>query len=516
MKHIVRVLLASVICFASYFSGTSQQKTNNTVVSEQSSGKELSIRYCAMCHKYTEPGLLDKATWANSVLPNMALRLGLQMAGKDNYIVSDSIEADILKKLNTFPDTPLISEKDWAAIVEYFVENAPEKLETYAKRPKKSKIDFPFETQSVTIDGSKLPQVTLLEYDEYNSELYIGDHLKLYALKNTGVLSGEWKLGSYASDIEFDPKSDPTLLTIGKLVPSNQKLGELGSLSKNSDFFKGSPSFSTLRRPVNFLSADLNLDGNDDLIICNFGHTVGKLSWFDGKDATKEHILSTLPGTRKVEVNDFDKDGLPDIIAMSTQAYEGITIYYNQGKNVFKPIRVLEFTPVHGLSYFELADFNSDGHQDILVTNGDNRDFSPIDKPYHGVRVYMNNTKNQFEETFFYPMYDCNKAMARDFDNDGDLDIIASALFVDYKGESNIKDAVVYLNNTGKHDFYPILMPNPIHGNWLTMEAGDFNKDGLVDVMLGTFMYDINEMIRIGSATGIINFPQVLLLTNKN
>ena len=39
---------------------------------------------------------------------------------------------------------------------------------------------------------------------------------------------------------------------------------------------------------------------------------------------------------------------------------------------------LLRFQPVYGSSYFEFADFNKDGHKDILYTCGDNADFSPM------------------------------------------------------------------------------------------------------------------------------------------
>ena len=445
----------------------------------------------------------------------MALRLGLKMAGKYEIINNDTIEANLLKKYNAYSETTLISKEDWHKIEEYYIENAPEKLKTNLSSLSTSGKEFPFDVQAINIDNVKLPQVTLLKYNQYSSELYIGNYLKLFALRSNGELSAEWNLDSYASDIEFTENLDTRLLTIGKLLPSNQKLGQLVQLNANQETISLPTPFTDLLRPVSFESADLNLDGKRDLILCSFGHTVGKLSWFDNYDSSKEYILSNLPGIRKVEINDFNHDGKPDIMALMTQAYEGIKIFYNQGGNSFKEEQILEFSPVHGLSYFELADFNSDGHQDILVTNGDNRDFSPIDKPYHGIRIYLNDTKNRFEEAYFYPMYDCNKAMARDFDNDGDLDIVGASLFVDYEGNSDVKEGVVFLTNNGEFDFEASFLPNPTHANWLTMEVADFDKDGLLDVILGGFVYDIGELFNIISATGVSELPQLLLLTQK-
>ncbi|WP_373517287.1 FG-GAP repeat domain-containing protein [Pricia sp.] len=320
-------------------------------------------------------------------------------------------------------------------------------------------------------------------------------------------------MNSPAADIAFPIDSDPLLLNIGKLAPSDQKKGSLGRIGLGASVYNPINGFSDLKRPVSFEIEDLNSDGKNDVIICSFGHNTGKLAWYDNFDSSKEHILSSTPGARKVEIEDFNSDGKPDLVVMMAQALERISIYYNMGNGTFEERPVLEFSPVHGVSYFELADFNGDGHQDLLVTNGDNRDFSSTDKPYHGLRIYLNDGHNKFEETFFFLMYDCSKAMARDFDNDGDLDIVAAALYTGYTDRKKADKAIVFLENSGNFNFVPSFPTTDIHGNWLTMEVADFDKDGLLDVMLGAFLYDISEMVKISSATGLNSFPQVLLLT---
>ncbi|MFS4466743.1 FG-GAP repeat domain-containing protein [Maribacter sp. 2210JD10-5] len=468
-----------------------------------------------MCHKYTGPELLDQETWEKSVLPNMALRLGLKMAGKTLQAENDEEERILLDSLNVYPDIPLISKEDWNLIAAYYSSNAPKSMpKPFFSNDKKGV--FPFIEQTVTIDNSTLPQVTLLEYDTLNSALYIGDFKKLFSLNASGEILNEWNLDDYAVDLEFSSTSPPILMEIGKIAPSNKKLGKLTHLDKANNGRSLVTGFSELRRPVQMTKHDLNQDGNQDLIVCNFGHSIGKLAWYDAMDFSKEYILNLNPGTRKVEVKDMNNDGKPDIVALMGQAYEGVDIYYNNGNNIFEKKRVLEFSPVYGLGYFELADFNGDGLQDFLISNGDNRDFSPIDKPYHGVRVYLNKKENRFEEVFFFPMYDCHKAMASDFDNDGDLDIIAASLYSDYTAERTKDKAVVYLENNGNLDFTPSYMANPIHGNWLSMEILDFDKDGFDDVVLGAFLYDLNELVRVSKVTGVTSFSQVLLLTNKH
>ncbi|WP_171017350.1 FG-GAP repeat domain-containing protein [Maribacter sp. ACAM166] len=113
----------------------------------------------------------------------------------------------------------------------------------------------------------------------------------------------------------------------------------------------------------------------------------------------------------------------------------------------------------------------------------------------------------------FFPMYDCSKAMARDFDNDGDLDIIAASLFGSYQENKKPTESIVYLMNNGNMDFSASYIPEVMHGNWLTMEVGDFNKDNLLDVVLGTYVFDVQELMKIIEVNGNAKIPQVLLLT---
>ncbi len=48
-------------------------------------GKQLALIYCSSCHLFPDPSLLDKDTWVNNVLPNMAWRLGIREKGYDPY-----------------------------------------------------------------------------------------------------------------------------------------------------------------------------------------------------------------------------------------------------------------------------------------------------------------------------------------------------------------------------------------------------------------------------------------------
>ena len=81
------------------------------------------------------------------------------------------------------------------------------------------------------------------------------------------------------------------------------------------------------------------------------------------------------------------------------QGDEGIFLYKNKGNGTFEEQKLLSFLPLFGSQYFELIDFNNDGHEDILYVCGDNADLSTILKQYHGIYIYLNDGSYQFSHT---------------------------------------------------------------------------------------------------------------------
>ena len=476
-------------------------------------GKQLALQYCSGCHLFPEPALLDKKTWLGSVLPNMALRLGIRVSGVDPYLGQPTGEEKLMREINVYPESPLVSEKQWAEIVKYYESEAP-----VEPIPQKNVISISdtlpqFNAEFATVGDKAVPKTTLLKFDKNTSQLYAGDDQNaLYVLDNKFKLKDTWWIDTAPTDIDFPKNAAPRLMTIGIFSPSEQKLGRLMSLDKSATKTSSNINIQFLPRPVQFTAGDLNMDGKEDVIISGFGNNSGKLFWYDGFNATKENVLKALPGARKTEIRDFNRDKKPDIVALMAQAREEISIFYNLGNGKFREKVLVQFPPSYGMSYFELADFNKDGFQDILLTNGDNWDYSAIAKNYHGVRIYLNDGKDNFKEAWFYPLYGAGKAIARDFDNDGDLDIAVTSFYSDL---DNPQHGFIYLSNEGKLNFKAYSTPLAASGKWLTMEAADFDHDGDVDIVLGSYFQSMGEMTKL-IFKGVTSFPQLLVLTNRH
>ncbi|SEI84507.1 Repeat domain-containing protein [Dyadobacter sp. SG02] len=472
-------------------------------------GKKLAMDYCQRCHLFPEPSLLDKQTWVASVLPNMGLRLGIRVNGQDPYADLIPEEKRVMQELNVYPETKLISEAEWKKILAYYRAMAPSQpLPQETPLPVKDSLRL-FHVSDLTVGDKQVPKTTLLKYDPASSQLFIGDDQNaLYAFGKTG-LNDTWWIDSAPTDIDFPKNAPPRLLSIGVFKPSDQRSGRLMSLSKTMN--PALVNIQNLPRPVQFAAGDLNMDGKDDALICGFGNHSGKLFWLDDFQPEKEHVLKTLPGARRAEIRDMNGDMKPDVVALMAQAWEQVSVFYNRGDGQFKEKVLLQFPPSYGMSYFEMLDFNKDGFQDILLTNGDNWDLSPVNKNYHGIRLYLNDGKDNFKLVWFYPLYGASKAVARDFDLDGDIDIAATAFYTDL---ANPAHSFIYLSNEGKMNFEAFATPMAAAGKWLTMEAGDFDQDGDTDIVLGSYFHTIGEMTKMISRGQLI-FPQLLVLTNR-
>ena len=448
-------------------------------------GMQLSSVYCSSCHMLPDPSLLDSKTWETGVLPHMGPRLGIYEYKYLRYPANVN-DRDLPKGF--YPAHSVVTPDEWQHIIDYYTATSPDSLSSRHSPPVYKTLQL-FSALAPAATYST-PNVCFVKINEAEHELITCDLLKQNVLRYNAKLEVTDSLHLFGRIVNMQPLHDSLLAcNIGVFNPTNGHYGK-GQLIRFDRIGKmqpvEKPLLEGLERPVQLEAADLNGDGKTDYLASEFGYLTGSLSWYENTvKGWQKHLLRAQPGAVRTYIQDANKDGLPDIWALFAQGEEGVFLYTNRGLGRFEERQVLRFPPSYGSSGFELADFNKDGFADIVYTCGDNADYSAVLKPYHGVYIFLNDGNNDFTQKFFFPLNGCYKALARDFDNDGDPDLACIAYFADYA--QHPEEGFVYLENKGSFQFEPYVMPLTASGRWITMDAGDADGDGRTDLILGNF-----------------------------
>lgn len=422
------------------------------------------------------------------MLPRMGNMLGIYSSDSArDKLFEKGPGGDEVRKYGMFPPKPLVDEQKWQAIKDFYLKNAPEKL---PEVPRKNIAvgDLPFEVIEAKTRLSP-PSATFVRFSDDGS-FYVGDansQSLLHFNKNQQLLqAGKTREGAVWIN---ESEKNLWITVMGSFSPTDAPKGFIMTLPKDG---KGGPQLpiQNLKRPVHTVMEDFNQDGKTDVVVCEFGKWTGGLSMFL-QEATgfKKVVLDSRPGATKAYARDWNKDGLMDVVALFAQGDEGIDVYINQGNGSFKKQKLISFPPSNGSSFFNLYDYDGDGREDIFYTAGDNADFNPVLKPYHGVYVFHHEEDGKFRQSFFYQLNGAYAVIPNDYDNDGDLDMAAISFFPDYQNQP--EESFVYLQNNGDWNFSAHTFENPTRGRWMVMDAGDYDRDGDTDLILGSLAFEV-------------------------
>lgn len=451
-----------------------------TVRCDDSSGRNVALTYCQTCHVFPEPYLLDRETWLRGALPHMAPWLGIARLN-----LAARPDGKRLEESKIFPPGPILSESNWIAIKTYYSNAAPVEPLTWTNRPAAPDDLKLFKVKPLRTTEDP-PFTTLVKIDSSSRTLYVGDGQEKTLKAIRGEKTSMWNVDSAPVSILLG-KTNFILSLVGRTFPSDELAGQVWSQS----FDTSAPPTKLLRglpRLVHTSRANLDGDGIEDLVICGYGNSLGGLIFAKqnrgGQFTPTEIALG--PGFIATHIQDVDRDGRLDIMALRGQAREGVEIYFNRGGTNFQFTTALQFPPAYGTAAWQVLDFDGDGETDLLIASGDNGDYPSKPKAYHGLRLYKGTGRGRFTEVWSFPINGVYGVRAADFDLDGDLDIAAIAFFPDY--ENFPAESFIYLENTGGMNFKPHTLADSQQGRWIVLDAGDIDRDGDIDLALGSFV----------------------------
>ncbi|NJM26677.1 MAG: hypothetical protein HC859_15575, partial [Bacteroidia bacterium] len=195
--------------------------------------------YCGTCHLFPEPALLDKQTWREHVLPQMAFRMGFD----NTQLLADIPLKDLETVIRILPPRPITTTEEWQAIERYYLQHAPDSLASPAHRMEPLSGFNP-----ITPPRPFAPITTTIAIDSAGNRILVGNRSSQYlAFDHRLMLVDSGVMPSPPSRIT--PVDDHTLRfsLLGIMDPNDQPAGQLSLLDLPTKTVQESPTPSSGR-----------------------------------------------------------------------------------------------------------------------------------------------------------------------------------------------------------------------------------------------------------------------------
>jgi hypothetical protein len=306
-----------------------------------------------------------------------------------------------------------------------------------------------------------------------------------------------------AADLDRDGLIDLLVADLGAIPPGDYLKGSVVWMRRQADgSYRNVVLASGLPRVADVRPVDVDADGDLDVLVGAFGwrevggiHLLENRTASGGPPAFVKREIDARQGAIHVPATDLDRDGKADFVGLLAQHHESVIAYLGDGARGFKPQTLYAAPhPSWGSSGLALVDFDGDGDQDVLVTNGDMLDDFLI-KPYHGIRWLENRGNLTFVEHELATLPGVHRALAADIDLDGDRDVVACAFVQFETPEGDVRDplareharlpSLVWLEQTAAGRFERRTLERG--GSHVSLDVADYDGDGDPDVVVGGF-----------------------------
>ena len=314
----------------------------------------------------------------------------------------------------------------------------------------------------------------------YVPSTFVYENINGLFTKRTTNLPGT-HFGSFAT-ADYDKDGDADILISGSTTNGGNE--NISAIFRNDGGFVFTQHY-LLQGLSNSTVAWFDVDNDDDLDIIMGGSPENTFS--DYKTFVFENTgsgFTEVNGTNlpnclscSIELADGNGDGKTDVLISS---YYETGLYLNNGDKTFSKDEHAAFRPVAGAAKW--GDFDKDGDLDVLLAGSD------AENKYYSL-IYENTNGSFTEKTDIALLgmgVSRNGAVWFDYDNDGHLDLLLTGRTLGAGGQTHR----LYRNNGGE-SFTETLEPSfdPLDG--YSMDVGDFENDGDIDISFLGYLYTL-------------------------
>src|SRR5688500_2920046 len=195
---------------------------------------------------------------------------------------------------------------------------------------------------------------------------------------------------------------------------------------------------------------------------------------------------------------DVNGDGKLDLVGSGQNSAD---VMLNNGDGTF---RAKVQYPVGGQSQDVAAgDFNGDGRIDVVST---------INTPQISLSLLLGNGDGTFDAAINSPNtsgFDSPAVVAADLNNDGKLDVVILHSIACFTAPCVAAEVITVMLGNGDGTFQTRELAAPQHMH--AMAAGDFNRDGIKDLAIGSENTKLHILLGVGDGT-FVRQPEMTLI----